>query len=77
MTSITSIIKSKNVRDMLKNLIELTLLILISTMLTRYLWNSSLVKHITILSPIGSIKDALLLVIALNVLKSSCTCAQI
>ena len=77
MTSLTSIVKSKNVKDMLKGLIEFMLLILVSTVLTRFLWNSALVKHITILTPIGSIKDALLLVIALNVLKSSCSCAQV
>jgi hypothetical protein len=76
MTSLTAIVKSKTIKDMLKGIIELTLLILISTVLTRFLWNSALVKHITILTPLGSLKDALILVIALNVLKSSCTCAQ-
>ena len=76
MTSITAIVKSKTIKDMLKGIIELTLLLLIYTVLMRFMWNSALVKHITILTPLGSLKDALILVIALNVLKSSCTCAQ-
>ena len=76
MTSITAIVKSKSITDMLKSFIHYTLLLLIYTVLMRFLWNSALVKHITILTPLGSLKDALLLVIALNVLKSSCTCAQ-
>jgi hypothetical protein len=75
MTSITAIVKSKSITDMLKSFIHYTLLLLIYTVLMRFLWNSALVKHITILTPLGSFKNAFLMVFALNVLKGSCACA--
>jgi len=74
MTSLISIVKSKSIKDAMMLLIELIIFILINTLMIRFLWNTALVKHITILAPLGSIKDALLLVIALNVIKSSCNC---
>ena len=74
MTSLISIVKSKSIKDAMMLLIELSMFILINTLMIRFLWNTALVKHITILAPLGSIKDALLLVIALNVIKSSCNC---
>lgn len=74
MTSLISIVKSKSIKDAMMLLIELIMFILINTLMIRFLWNTALVKHITILAPLGSIKDALLLVIALNVIKSSCNC---
>ena len=76
MTSLTAIVKSKTIKDMLKGIIELTLLLLIYTVLMRFMWNSALVKHITILTPLGSLKDAFLMVFAMNIIQSSCTCAQ-
>ena len=54
--------------------IERVVMLLISILLTlfiiRFLWNQSLVKHITILKPISGFKDAFILSIALNLLKA-------
>ena len=54
--------------------IERGLMFVVSLLLTlfiiRFLWNQSLVKHITVLKPIGGFKDAFILSIALSLLKS-------
>jgi len=46
-----------------------TLVLLISTLLLRFLWNESLVKHITTLKPIKSLLDAFLLSVALMIIR--------
>ena len=54
--------------------IERASMLLISILLTlfiiKFLWNRYLVKHITILRPITDFKDALMLSIALGLIKS-------
>jgi hypothetical protein len=44
--------------------------IFITLFILKFLWNRYLVKHITILKPITSFKDALMLSIALGLIKS-------
>ena len=45
------------------------IVLLVSTFLLRYLWNESLVKHITVLKPVKSLLDAFLLSVALMILR--------
>ena len=71
---IEKLVKSKNVAEFVKLLTYFTIVILVSTVLTQYFWNNALVRHIDILRPISGFKDALFLVIGLNILKSSCDC---
>jgi len=61
--------KTETKSDMLTEILLYTLVILISTFLLRYLWNRSLVKHISVLKPINSMLDALLLSISLMILR--------
>lgn len=61
--------KTETKSDMLTEVLLYTLIILISTFLLRYLWNRSLVKHISVLKPINSMLDALLLSISLMILR--------
>ena len=53
----------------IKLLLMFILIIIINTILIRYLWNNALVKHISILTPLGGFKDALLLAIAISVIR--------
>ena len=66
---IRDIIITKKTEDRVKLVILYTVIILISTFLLRFLWNESLVKHITVLKPIKSLLDAFLLSVALMVLR--------
>jgi hypothetical protein len=52
----------------LKQLLVFVLSILISTFILRLVWNSSLVKHITVLKPINSMLDAFILSISIRVI---------
>lgn len=61
--------KSETKSDMLNEILLYTLVILISTFLLRFLWNRSLVKHISVFKPINSMLDALLLSISLMILR--------
>jgi hypothetical protein len=63
-----NLIKSENKDDVLKQLLVFVLSILISTFILRLVWNSSLVKHITVLKPINSMLDAFILSISIRVI---------
>lgn len=61
--------KTKNSSDAITEILIFMLVILISTFILRFTWNNSLVKHITVLKPIDTFLDALLLSIALVVIR--------
>jgi len=63
-----NILKSENKSDMIREVLIFVVSILISTFILRVVWNSSLVKHITVLKPINSMLDAFLLSISLRVI---------
>jgi hypothetical protein len=63
-----NILKSENKSDMIRELLIFVVSILISTFILRVVWNSSLVKHITVLKPINTMLDAFILSISLRVL---------
>jgi hypothetical protein len=63
-----NLIKSENKDDVVKQLLVFVLSILISTFILRLVWNSSLVKHITVLKPINSMLDAFILSISIRVI---------
>jgi len=63
--------KTKNKSDAVSELILMLLVILISTFMLRFLWNRSLVKHISVLKPIENLSDAFLLSISLVILRGA------
>jgi|TARA_B110000444_G_scaffold49149_1_gene45012 hypothetical protein len=66
---IRDIIITKKTEDRMTLIVLYTIIIVLSTVLLRYLWNESLVKHITVLKPIKTMLDALLLSIGLMVIR--------
>jgi hypothetical protein len=60
---------SKNKSDALTEFLVFVLVILISTFLLRFVWNRSLVKHITVLKPINTMLDAFILSLSLAVVR--------
>jgi hypothetical protein len=63
-----NLIKSENKQDAIQQLLIFVLSILISTFILRIVWNTSLVKHITVLKPINSMLDAFILSISIRVI---------
>lgn len=66
---IKDLMKTTNTSDAITEILVLLLSILISTLILRLLWNNALVKHITVFKPIKTFVDALLLSIALAVVR--------
>lgn len=67
------IVKAKNTSDMVSETLLFVLSILITTFVLRFLWNKSLVKHISVLKPINTMLDAFILSLSLSIIKS-CGC---
>jgi hypothetical protein len=55
--------------DALTEVLIFILVILVSTFVLRFTWNNSLVKHISVLKPLDTFLDALLLSISLAVIR--------
>jgi len=52
-----------------KRILMFAIALLANMFLLKYLWNNSLSKHITVLKPINTIGDAILLAFALSVVR--------
>ncbi len=63
------VVQSQTKSDMIREFLMFVLSILISTFLLRLVWNRSLVKHITVLKPINTLLDALILALSLQVVR--------
>jgi len=59
-----NILQSRNQKEMLYNIIVMLIYIIILTFLLRFLWNTSLVKHVSILKPVDSLWHTFLLAVA-------------
>ena len=60
---------SQRPKDALTEILVFILSILISTFVIRFVWNQSLVKHITVLKPISTFTDAFILSLAMTVVR--------
>ena len=66
---IKDLMNAKSTKESLNILLVFFILVLVSAFLLRFLWNESLVKHITVFKPVKSLPDAFLLSLSLGVLK--------
>ena len=66
---IKDIIKAKTNKDALTEILMMVLTILVSTFVLRFTWNNSLSKHISVLKPLNTFLDALLLSISIQVVR--------
>jgi Na+/H+-dicarboxylate symporter len=66
---IQEVSKSKTRSEAVTELLVFILVVLISTFFLRIAWNRSLVKHISILKPIKTMGDALVLALSIQVLR--------
>ena len=62
---IRDIVTAKKTEQVITEFLVFTLVLLISTFILRYSWNRGLVKHVSILKPIDTFLDALILSIGL------------
>jgi hypothetical protein len=64
-----NILQSRTQKEMLYNLIVFAIYIVILTIVLRFLWNNSLVKHVTVLKPLDSLWHTFLLAVAVAAFK--------
>jgi len=64
-----NILQSRNQKEILYNLIVFAIYIIILTVLLRFLWNQSLVKHISVLKPVDTLWHTFLLAVAVAAFK--------
>lgn len=66
---IKDITKAKTKRQVIEEILIFVLTVLVSTFILRFTWNNSLSRHISVLKPIRSFFDALLLSISIQVFR--------
>ena len=71
---IKDLVNLSSFTDFLKWIIIFTLVLLIYVLIIRFLWNTVLVKHITVLRPVDKLLDTFLLAVALSLFSGSCMC---
>jgi hypothetical protein len=64
-----NIIQSRSTRERLYNAIIFAIFVIFWTFFLRFLWNSTLVTHVTVFKPVGSLVDTFLLAVAISVFK--------
>jgi hypothetical protein len=66
---IQGLVNARKTQDAITELLTFVLVILISTFVLRFLWNRSLVKHVTVLKKLDTFLDAFIMSLALAVVR--------
>ena len=66
---IQGLVNARKTQDAITELFTFVLVILITTFVLRFLWNRSLVKHMTVLKKLDTFLDAFILSLALAVVR--------
>lgn len=66
---IQGLVNARKTQDAITELLTFVLVILITTFVLRFLWNRSLVKHVTVLKKLDTFLDAFMLSLALAVVR--------
>jgi hypothetical protein len=64
-----AVLGSRNTQDLLYNLTIFVLYVIILTFILRFLWNGTLVKHISILRPVDTLLQTFLLALGISLFR--------
>jgi len=64
-----TVLGSRNTQELLYNLTIFTLYVTILTFILRYLWNGTLVRHISILRPVDTLLQTFLLALGISLFR--------
>ena len=59
------ILRSRNQKEAMYNLLVFSIFVVLMTVIMQFLWNGTLVKHITILRPVDSLLQTFLLALGI------------
>jgi hypothetical protein len=60
---------SRNRQELIYNFVVFLIFLTLMTVILRFLWNDTLVKHITILKPVDSLTQTFLLALGISLFK--------
>jgi len=63
------ILYSRNRKELLYNMLVFFIWVILVTFIMRFLWNSTLVKHITVLKPVDTLTNTFLLAVGIALFK--------
>lgn len=63
------IVRSTDGQDLTRRIISFALFVILLTFLLRFLWNTALVPHISILKPVDSLLNTFLLALAISMFR--------
>ncbi len=69
MNAIQNLLDCRTPAQCLKTLVMFLISLLINVLIIRFLWNTALVKHITILRPVDSLLNTFLLAVGIAIFK--------
>ena len=64
-----AVIGSRNTQELLYNLTIFVLYVIVLTFILRYLWNGTMVKHISILRPVDTLLQTFLLALGISLFR--------
>jgi hypothetical protein len=64
-----NVLSSRNTQDLLYNLTIFVLYVVLLTFILRFLWNGTLVKHISILRPVDTLLNTFLLALGISLFR--------
>jgi hypothetical protein len=64
-----NLLQSRSQKELLYNAVVFAIYIIILTILLRFLWNQSLVKHVSVLKPVDTLWHTFLLAVAVAAFK--------
>ena len=64
-----SLLGSRSTQELLYNLTVFVLYVILLTFVLRFLWNSTMVKHISILRPVDSLLNTFLLALGISLFR--------
>jgi hypothetical protein len=64
-----AVLGSRNTQDLLYNLTIFVLYVIILTFILRYLWNGTMVQHISVLRPVDTLMQTFLLALGISLFR--------
>ena len=65
----SKIVASKTQEELVKNIITFIIFVTLFAFIFRFIWNKALVPYVSVLNPVTTLVDALLLSIGINLLR--------
>ncbi len=65
----SKILASKNQTDLFRNILTFIIFVILFAFIFRFIWNKALVPYVSVLNPVTTLVDAVLLSIGINLLR--------